>query len=249
VLSKLISARAPSRRDVAHAARAAPARCPPWRSRPRPRRPRQPAVPGPCSFPMRHAPSLGIFPAVRTPWTAPYRPVHAADRRSVGTTPPYAHRSRWPCYGSISGITATSPGGLSHKNLSVVRSPRTTPTRRPPLPPPPCAHASTSSHRRLTFPTCSLGSVAPSQAAHCHPCSLPSMEPEPPPAVAVRPHRRLLCPNYDNHPTLGEHVVDPDPSPGREHRRSRRIPANRAASHGQGWDCKGPSLPYGFCAI
>jgi hypothetical protein len=195
----------------------------------------------------------GILLATRTPWTAPYRPVRAADHRSVGSTPPYARRSRWPCYGSISGITAMSLGGLNYKNPSAVRSPRATPTCRPPLPQPPCAHGSTSSHRRLTFPTCSLGLVAPSHAAHCHPCALPSPEPElprsPPPAIAERPHRRLLRPNYGHHLTLGEHVADPNPFPGRERRRSRWIPANRAASHGQGWDCKGPSLPRGFCAI
>jgi hypothetical protein len=143
--------------------------------------------------------------------------VRAADRRSVGSTPPYARRSRWLCYGNISGITATSPGDLNYKNPSAVRSPHATRTRRPPFPPPPCAHASTSSHRRLTFPTCSLGPVAPSQAAHCHPCALPSPEPEPPrpppPAVAVRAHRRLLRPTYDHHPTLCEHVIDPALSP------------------------------------
>jgi hypothetical protein len=176
--------------------------------------------------------------------------VRAADCRSVGSTSLYARRSRWPCYGSISDITATSPGGLNYKNPSVVRSPRATPTRRLPLSPPPCAHASTSSHRRLTFPTCSVGPVAPSHAAHCHPCALPSPEPRPPPpAIAVRPHRQLLRPNYGHHRTLGEHVVDPDPFPGRERRRSRRIPANRAASRDQGWDCKGLIHPRGFCAI
>jgi hypothetical protein len=45
----------------------------------------------------------------------------AADRRSVGGTPPYARWPRWSCYGSISGVTATSRGGLSYKNPSVVR--------------------------------------------------------------------------------------------------------------------------------
>jgi hypothetical protein len=50
----------------------------------------------------------------------PYRPVRTADRWSVGITPPYARQSRCPCYGSISGITATSPGGTIYKSPSVV---------------------------------------------------------------------------------------------------------------------------------
>jgi hypothetical protein len=176
----------------------------------RPRPPRHPPpkathwprrAPSPCAAPR----GLGVLPAARTPWTAPYRPVCAADRRSVGSTPPYASRSRWSCYGSISGVTATSPGGLNYKNPSAVRPLRATPTRRPPLPPPPCAHASASSHCRPTFPTYSLGPVAPSQATPCHPCALPSPEPEPPrpppPDIAVRPRRRLLRPTTATHRT------------------------------------------------
>jgi hypothetical protein len=123
------------------------------------RRPRRAS--SPCAVPR----GLGVLPAARTPWTTQYRPVHAADRRFVGSTSSYACRSRWPCYGSISSVTATSPRGLNYKNPSVIRPPRTTPTRRPPLPPPPCAHTSASSHRRPTFPTYSLGPVARSQAA------------------------------------------------------------------------------------
>jgi hypothetical protein len=128
------------------------------RSAPRPRagRPRRPRHPPPkATRRLRPATSpcvaprgLGVLPTARTPWTASYRPVRAADRRFVGSTPPYARRSRWPCYRSIFGVTATSPGGLNNKNPSDVRPPRATLTRRPPLPPPPCAHASPSSHRR-----------------------------------------------------------------------------------------------------
>jgi hypothetical protein len=234
----MFEARTPPRCDVAraHAPRTG-----------RPRRPRHPppkatrrprCAPSPCATPR----GLGVLPATRTPWTAPYRPVHAADRRSVGSTPPYVRRSRWSCYDSISGVTATSPGGLHYKNPSAVCPPRATPTRRLPSPPPPCAHASASSHRRPTFPTYSLGPVAPSQTAPCHQCALPSREPEPPrppPAIIGRPHRRLLRPNYGHHPILGEHVVDPDPSPGRERRRSRRIPANRAAPTAKGGIARG----------
>jgi hypothetical protein len=120
-LSKTFSVRAPSRRDVAHTACARPARRPPRRPHSRPRRPRQPVVPGRAPSPGAAPRGLGILPAVRTPWTVPYRPVRAADRRSVGSTPPYARRSRWPCYGSICGITVTSPGRLSYKSPSAVR--------------------------------------------------------------------------------------------------------------------------------
>jgi hypothetical protein len=120
-ISKTFSVRAPSRRDVANTARATPARRPPWLPRPRLRRPRQLAVPGHAPSPGATPRGLGILPAARTPWTTPYWPVRAADCRSVGSTPPYARQSRWPCYGSISGITATSSGGLSYKSPSAVR--------------------------------------------------------------------------------------------------------------------------------
>jgi hypothetical protein len=70
---------------------------------------------------------------------------------------------------------------------------------------------------RWTWVLTSKNSPTNSNDTHCHPCALPSLESEPPrlppPAVAVRPHRRLLRPNYGHHPTLGEHVVDPDPPP------------------------------------
>jgi hypothetical protein len=52
---------------------------------------------------------------------------------------------------------------------------------------------------------------------HCHPCALPSPEPDPPrpppPAIAEHPRRRRLRPNHGHQPTLGEHVVDPNPPP------------------------------------
>jgi hypothetical protein len=71
-----------------------------------------------------------------------------------------------------------------------------------------------------------------------HPCALPSPEPEPsrppPPAIAERPRWQLLHPNYGHHPTLGEHVVDPNPSPGRERRRFAGIGRSRAAPTAKG---------------
>jgi hypothetical protein len=127
-----------------------------------------------------------------------YRPVRAADRRSIGSTPSYARRSRWPCYGSISGITATSLGGLSYKIPERRLPSHAPPTRRLPLPPPPCARVSSSLHRRSASPTHPLGPVAPPQASPFHLCALPSPEPDPPrppaPAIAQRPRRRLLRP-------------------------------------------------------
>jgi hypothetical protein len=107
-------------RAVAPRRRAHHTRRPPQRPRPRPRCSRQPTVPGRAPSPGATPRGLGILPTARMPWTAPYRPVRAADHRSIGSTPPYARRSRWPCYGSISSITTTSPGGLSYKSPSVV---------------------------------------------------------------------------------------------------------------------------------
>jgi hypothetical protein len=118
----------------------------------------------------------------------------------------------------------------SYKSPSTVRLSTPHRARRPPLPPPPCARVVSRPHRWSASPTHSLGPVAPQQASHFHPCALPSPEPEPPrpppPAIAEHPRRRRLRPNHGHHSTLGELVVDPDPFPGQERRRSRRIPAS-----------------------
>jgi hypothetical protein len=94
------------------------------------------------------------------------------------------------------------------------------------------ARVSSFPRTRSTSPSHTLPSVRP-----------PRRNPEPPwpppPAIAVRPCRRLLRPNYGHHPILGEHVVVPDPSPSRERRRSRRIPANRAAPTTKGGIARG----------
>jgi hypothetical protein len=89
-----------------------------------------------------------------------------------------------------------SPPGRAHTMDR--RSVRST----PPLPPPQCANASPSSHRRPTFPTCSLGPVAPSQATHCHPCALPSRSPS-------RRGRRLRAPT----PVTPPPQLRPPPDP------------------------------------
>jgi hypothetical protein len=44
---------------------------------------------------------------------APYQSGLTADRRSVSGIPPYARRPRRLYYGSISGVTTTSPGKAS----------------------------------------------------------------------------------------------------------------------------------------
>jgi hypothetical protein len=202
------------------------------------RRPRRAS--SPCAVPR----GLGVLPAARTPWTTQYRPVHAADRRFVGSTSSYACRSRWPCYGSISSVTATSPRGLNYKNPSVIRPPRTTPTRRPPFPPPPCAHASASSHRRPTFPTYSLGPVARSQATPCQPCALPLPEAA---AAATAGHHRAPTPATPL-PNYGHPPNELHPLPGWEHRRNWWIPASPRRPLSQGPNCISIFLLGEFCA-
>jgi hypothetical protein len=87
---------------------------------------------------LRHAPRPEAW---ESPWPrARHGPrctgsVHAVDRRSVGGTPLYARRPRWPCYDSISVVTTASPGRFAYKNQAPSRPPRATPSRRPPLPP------------------------------------------------------------------------------------------------------------------
>jgi hypothetical protein len=94
--------------------------------------------------------------------------------------------------------------------------------RRPtaPLAPPPPSCAPTTSHGLATIPAPSLGSIGPSCAACCPGRAIPVAGAEPPPpALAVRPHRRLLRPNFGQPPALGEHVVEPHYLPGWERRR------------------------------
>jgi hypothetical protein len=142
VLSKTNSVRAPSRRDVAHAARR-----PPRHPRSRLRRSRQPAVPGRAPSPCTMLRGLGILPAARMPWTVPYRPVHAADHRSVGSTPPYVRRSRWPCNSGIFVVTVASP------EASPVKPECCSPLLPPPLPRCRAIHAAAIELRPSLLPT------------------------------------------------------------------------------------------------
>jgi hypothetical protein len=103
------------------------------------------------------------------------------------------------------------------------------------LPPPPVS----SSLRSL--PLSSLGPIAPPSVAH-YPAKRPPLrntEPPrpPPPATAEHPRRRLLRLNQDRQPTLGEHALDPEPLPGRERRRSRRISGEPAVPWVEGPNC------------
>jgi hypothetical protein len=80
------------------------------------RRPRPRAVRGVHS-PRRRTPRLlGVLAGLASR-AASYRPGLTADRRSVGGIPPYARRSRRSYYGSISGVTAMSPGAHSSRRL------------------------------------------------------------------------------------------------------------------------------------
>jgi hypothetical protein len=77
--------------------------------------------PRPCLSPHAHAPRLiEVLSAAHTPWTAPYQPVRAADRWSVSGMPPYAHRSRWLCYGDIFVVHCRHP--VSSRPINAPRS-------------------------------------------------------------------------------------------------------------------------------
>jgi hypothetical protein len=62
--------------------------------------------------------------------------------------------------------------------------------------------------------------------------------------AADSPRRRALRPNSGYTQVLGELAHAPPPFPGRE---SRRNPAEPAASHGQGPNCRARNLSRVFC--
>jgi hypothetical protein len=116
------------------------------------------------------------------------------------------------------------------------------PSRRPPLsPPPPVSRSSDRSCHRPTVSLSPIGPVEPPQVTYCRPCASPRRNPEPsrlsPPATAEPPRRRLLRPNRDRQPTLGEHALDPEPFPGRKRRWSRRISGEPAVPWVEGPNC------------
>jgi hypothetical protein len=166
-------------------------------------------------------------PAVRAP---------AEERRSTATS--RLSSSRRHCRASTRPINAPLlPRGRA-------------PSCRPPLPPSCRARPPTSTPSRpTTFPP-SLGLAKARALAHCPAESTPRRQPEPPrpppPAAAARPHRSHLRPNFGHQLVIGELLDEPDPFPGQERRRPRRIPASRTAPHGRGWDCKPQIFPGSF---
>jgi hypothetical protein len=113
----------------------------------------------------------GILLATRTPWTAPYRPVRAADHRSVCGTPTYPRQSRRPCYDGIFVVTAASPGASPIK-----------PEHRSPLLPPPLPRRRRvapllASHGQASTHIPSIDPLEPSSATCCS--AEPASSPEP----------------------------------------------------------------------
>jgi hypothetical protein len=80
-----------------------------------------------------------------------------------------------------------------------------------------------ASHDRATVHAPSLDPIEPSRATCCPGRALVVVGAEPPrpppPALAVRPRRQLLRPNFGYPEALGERVVEPHYLPGRERRR------------------------------
>jgi hypothetical protein len=132
-------------------------------------------------------------------------PEPTADRRSVGGAAPYACRLRSPYYGGSSTVTTTSPARFPPIKAACFTPPRADTAAhraafvelRPPFFPRP-------SNRLCTFPR-------PHRTCACHLLSGP--------ALAVRPRRRLLRPDFGYPQALGERVVKPHYLPGLERRR------------------------------
>jgi hypothetical protein len=206
------------------AARRAHAPVPPRRPHPRPREPRQPAVPGRVPSPGR-----------RRSRDASTAPCHVPPRRRVVRAPrmrrtagpsearPYARRPR--------SAVARRNLGPRHPAVTVGRlrdlykAPASSlcPHSRatPPSAPPPSSCAPhclpQSSNRPYPFPR-------PYRTVACHLLSGPSpchrrsrAATAPPPVLAVRPRRHILRPNSGHPQALGEHTVVPRRFPGREH--------------------------------
>jgi hypothetical protein len=171
--------------------------------------------------------------------------VRAADRWSVGGTPLYACRSRWPCYDGISVVTAASPGRFVYKT-----------ERRPTLRAP---HQAVGRHYR---PRAELGLFPRNQVdqppsdhplghavalglTHCLAKSPTRRRTEPPrlppPAIAVRSLRQILRPNSGYPQALGEQVAVAHRFSGRERGRLAGIRPEPPPPHGQGPDCKPPN--------
>jgi hypothetical protein len=174
-------------------------------------RPRPRAFPRPTLRPRR----LGLSP----PWRRTCA-VHTADRRSVRGAACTRVGQGAPWYGGIFAVTVTSQSSALFKHRR--SPPRATPSRRLPLPPSRQARLLASIPGRLTILTYSLGPLEACAVAHLLGIAPPRRSrstPRPsPPAIVVRRRRVPFRPNSEHQRALGEHVVDPDPSPDRERR-------------------------------
>jgi hypothetical protein len=217
----MVSARAPSRRDV---------------ERTTSRRARACAPPDASMLPELRLPQA---PAPRGASFSPY-----VTRRSPPA--PYARAERTAGSSAVprAGRDAAVPRRYLHRHLVVTGKPEPYLRRhclpagehragRPPLPPSRQARPSTSTPSRPTTSHPSLGPAKAQALAHCPAQRPPRRHPKPPRpsplAAAARPRRRPLRPNFGHHRVLGEHVVEHHHLPGRMRPRSRRNPASRTA--------------------
>jgi hypothetical protein len=146
--------------------------------------------------------------------------VRVADRRSVGSMPPYARGSRWSCYGGIFVITAASPGA------SPIKPERCSPLLPPPLPRRRAIRAAAVELRPPCFPRSSKRahpSPRPFRTLRCHLLFGPSPRRRrsrgtaaAPSVSTVRPRRRDLRPDAGHPQALGEPADMPRRFPGRE---------------------------------
>jgi hypothetical protein len=101
----------------------------------RPRSPSPEARTSPCAAPRGSSESFrGLARRVEPRRTGPGL---AADRRSIGGTPPYARRPRSPCYGGISRRHRDVTGGVAP--IKTEPRPSSRRHRAPPCPPLPAA--------------------------------------------------------------------------------------------------------------
>jgi hypothetical protein len=235
------------------------------RRAPRPRvgPPRRPRPRAPPDVPL---PEAGCIPRPRAFRGRPrptmrQSPRHATRRRTTRAVPagrpPFGPTVRPRPPARVRHTTAgnhivvTSGRASPYLNAATLPSARH-PSRSPPLPLPPGARASASSHRRPTVPLSSLESIAPPRVTHCPAKRPPHRNPEPPrpplPATAEHPRRRLPRPNRGYQSTLGEHALDPEPFPSREHRRSHRISGEPAIPWVEGPNCVVLNLSRGLVA-
>jgi hypothetical protein len=118
------------------------------------------------------------------------------------------------------------------------------------LPPLPLPELAARPPHRPTTPLAPLDATAPPRVTCCPSPRPPRQEPEPPrtspPVAAVRRRGGPPRSNRFDLSTLGERTLNPEPSPGQERRRSRRISGEPAASPAKD-PIAGPKILAGFC--